>query len=460
MDTIYPFILFCILCFPGISAEALLVVHKRAATVYHAVRKGLANNHITEYTLKHGRHVTRYLVLTPSGILFLQDPSTRRALSGMVNQLHGYPSELWWSEEIFLDEDDTLRFRVSGISTDYMLRVCGISAMNLFWNVAGASTAVTLLPETIDSPYCEAVRDAISAMYMYKMPTPFQNESKVIFEDVFSVKNRLAEIAAPELARAGRYSGVLVTEHTAYTVYSGSKDGMSWGPLARKRDLDAMDVYHQNLSPLKFVSGQIMHSIILVQNAKMFADLLLDAASKNRDRQGHIKYTLGEGYGSSVLFPLSYAGLKLARNYISADPNTAVKDLTRQIQQPFFPEATITLPYSMQAVHYENEIYQLIYMNAHYIFSLIQTYQNNSFEILCLDWQVDFYGRLFDFVTFKNCFELDGLQIVYAEVRTKPEIAGLFLPFSNQTNHRTTNYTKSTPGNHQLPNYKKIWYIP
>ena len=80
METIYPLVLYYILCFPGISAEALLIVHKRAATVYHAVRKGIANNHIAEYTLKHSRHVTKYLVLTAAGILYLQEKSTRLTL--------------------------------------------------------------------------------------------------------------------------------------------------------------------------------------------------------------------------------------------------------------------------------------------------------------------------------------------------------------------------------------------
>lgn len=463
METIYPLVLYYILCFPGISAEALLIVHKRAATVYHAVRKGIANNHIAEYTLKHSRHVTKYLVLTAAGILYLQEKSTRLTLCSMLDRLNGYPSESWWSEEIFVNEDDALKFRVSGVSTEYMLRVCGISIANLFWNSAGASTAVTLLPETINSPYCEAIIEALTQLYMFDIPSPFQDGYELVYEDAFSVKSRLAKVAAPELARAGRYSGVLITEHIAYTVYHGPKDGMSWAPLARKRDLDAMDVYHDKLSPLKYVHGQKKHSIILIQNAKMFADLLLDVASRNKDRRGQIIYRLGEGYDSLVAFPVTFAGVQLAQRYISADPKTAVENLTRQIQKSFFPNARIMLPYSMAVDHNKNEIYQLAYMDVRHIFHLIKTCQDESFEILCLDWQVDYYERIVDFVKLKNSFELDGLQIIFAEVRVKPEIVGLFRfrpAFSESTYCRTPQKAKTAAGKDQLPDLKSVYYIP
>lgn len=464
MESIYPFILYCILCFPGITAEALLVVNKRAATVYHAIRKGLAANHIAEFTLKHNRHITKYLVLTASGICYLQENSTRLSLQSMLNRLHGYPSELWWSNRIIVNPFDDLRFRVSGVSTEYTLRVCGVSSSNIFWNAVGASTAVTLLPETINSPYCDEIRSALTCTYLLDLPSPFQfNKTGVVYEDAFSVKCRLAKIAAPELARSGRYTGVLITSHTAYTVYHGPKGGMSWAPLARKRDLDAMDVYHNKLSPLKYVHGQKKHSIILIQNAKMFADLLLDVASRNKDRRGHIIYRLGEGYDSLVAFPVTFAGVQLAQRYISADPKTAVENLTRQIQKSFFPNARIMLPYSMAVDHNKNAIYQLAYMDVRHIFHLIKTCQDESFEILCLDWQVDYYERIVDFVKLKNSFELDGLQIIFAEVRVKPEIVGLFRfrpEFSESTYCRTPQKTKTAAGKDRLPDLKSVYYIP
>lgn len=426
METIYPLVLYYILCFPGISTQALLAVHKRAATVYHAVQKGLANNHIVEYTLKHNRHVTKYLVLTPSGIWYLQERSARLALCSMLDRIHGYAAEPWWSNRIVVLTSDDFRFRVSGMSTEYVLRVCGVSSSNLFWNAVGASTAVTLLPESINSPYCDEIRSALTCMYLHDLPSPFQyNKKGLVYEDAFSVKDRLAEVAAPELARAGRYSGVLITDHTAITVYVGHKDGMSWAPLAAKRDLDAMHVYSKKLSPLEWDYSQKYHGILLVKSPKMFFDLLCDSAGKNRDRRGRIKYKLGKGFASFVIVPGTYQGVKLAQRYISAEPETAVKNLTQQIQMSFFPEARISRPNQINIDRNGISIYQMIFMDSVAIYSLIQTHPKASFDILCLDWQADYYTKVFDFLEIKDNFILDDLNIVHATARVKPEIASL-----------------------------------
>ena len=57
---------------------------------------------------------------------------------------------------------------------------------------------------------------------------------------------------------------------------------------------------------------------------------------------------------------------------------------------------------------------------------MLKTNASETFKILCLEWQVKYYECFLDFVSIKNKFRMEELQIVYAEVRVKEEVAALF----------------------------------
>ena len=441
MITIYEYVLYTILRFPGITAEALLMLHDRAATVYGAIRKGLKQNHIAQHRLKHGRHITNYLVLTPDGILYLQAEMRERGLSDSSSAPfyeEGFPSTWSWIQYMKVTQDAKLNFRTSGVSTEIMLRFCGISAANLFFDLVGASTANTLLPkrEKLTSPYCEAVRDAVQSCNDREGSNTNYHYGELGFESAVTVKDRLAKVSAPELARAGRYTGVLRTDHAIYTVYYGSKDGMSWAPLARKRDLDAMEIYQDKFKPSSSDEQRGCLGIMLVQNDKMFADLLLDCAKKNRDRKGLIKYRFGEGFDSFVVFPATRDGWQLAQRYVLLPADNAIQIITSRILKKVFPGAKRQSAYWIELKGSSRPVYQLIFMNCSTIFTIMKNNQKNSFDIICLDWEITYYARIFEVERVNEHFKIDGQEVMWATVKNKPEITSLFLfqPLLSRTN--------------------------
>ncbi|MBQ9045923.1 MAG: hypothetical protein IJ112_08275 [Oscillospiraceae bacterium] len=136
MISIYPYVLYTILCYPAISPEALLMLHDREATVYSAVRKGLSCGHIAEHKLKNGQYTTRSLLITPGGVHYLINDLYKRGVARTPEApffKRGYPESWGWLLYMNLRGPDPLRFRVPGVGTESLLRVCGCSNANLFF---------------------------------------------------------------------------------------------------------------------------------------------------------------------------------------------------------------------------------------------------------------------------------------------------------------------------------------
>ena len=428
MITLYNLILYYLLCFPALTSEALCMICARYASVYAAIRKACKNGHILKRQLQHGRHTTSYLEITSDGIrhliAFVRSIETDYIISttGQVFKR----SEWEWIARI--DPNiDSLRLRAANVKTESMIRFCAISQASIMMRLVGMHTHINLLPQKISSTLCEVIK---SAYYEGHPDHHAETELNYPLKDPAYFNAKLAKMAlldylSPSLVQSGKFAGYLVKRRIVFAVYVGSKTGFVWNRITAKRELDCYDCFRHNVLQFEQTGNKPdTNAIFLIQNAKMFYDLIADSAKKNRNKQGMIATPVGTGYDHFAVFPISYEGANLLRLYLTCDPKRSTEMMKNISHHAFPPETANRLHTQERKLNYG------IIMDTKKIIEMIRKHKNETFEMICLDWQIDFYTRIFDIQTIEMLDSLNKMNFCLIEARVKPEIASLYYDYT------------------------------
>lgn len=219
--------------------------------------------------------------------------------------------------------------------------------------------------------------------------------SDVVFTDVFEMKRRLHE----ELGRHGHYSGgrftgIVESPLKSVLVYEGKREGMNWAKWITDLDLRTYRTYVNRISRGTSYRPGRETGVMLVRNAKMFADLVLNKYGKKQKNE-----KFGKGFSSFVFFPISEAGAKHFSEYLRLDLSKHYeKVITDAIESEMFKrnEATYQRYFPLAT---QDGIRLMIgtFLDGVKIQKIleIQTVDPFPFGIICFAWQQDYFRRIF-----------------------------------------------------------------
>lgn len=220
-------------------------------------------------------------------------------------------------------------------------------------------------------------------------------DSDVVFTDVFEMKRKLhGEFGRHGHYTGGRFTGIVESPLKSVLVYEGKREGMSWAKWITDLDLRTYRTYVSRISKrISYQPGR-ESGVMLVKNAKMFADLVLNKYGKKQKGE-----KFGKGFSSFMFFPISEAGAKQFSEYIRSDLSEHYEKVisdaiesqmfmkNESTYQRYFPLATQDGVRLMIGTFLDGVKIQKILD--------IQTADPFPFGIICFAWQQDYFSRIF-----------------------------------------------------------------
>lgn len=233
-----------------------------------------------------------------------------------------------------------------------------------------------------------------------------ESEIEIRFENVYDIKKKLIQITnkAKEFY-AGRYTGILETENKSVLVYvyvGNGLYGMSWSNVATKTEFSAHHAYVTRCSPYRgnnILKGGENHGVMLVTNAKTFADLYEDKKKKRK------KENFAEGFDSFIIIPLTKRGIDNLSDYMRENREEYENWIIEAAVLSGTYEQNKTGFYSLFPLLKEDIPYSIgVFIDAIKINRIKKIVLKNQMKygIVCLDWQVDFYKRVMPDASYKT----------------------------------------------------------
>lgn len=219
--------------------------------------------------------------------------------------------------------------------------------------------------------------------------------SAVSFTSVYEMKKRIgAVLGAGHTHSGGRFTGVVESPFKSVLLYEGKKDGVGWSKWLTDIDLQVYRIYKARVSENKNYQLGMEHGAMLVNNAKMFAELLLNKRGKMKPNE-----KFANGFSSFMMFPISSMGVRQFAEYMRTDIQMHRARLVADAVDSGLYQRNIGGYANLFPLKtYDGTLMAVgTFMDAVMIQKILdsQTGMSFPFGMICYDWQQDFYCRIF-----------------------------------------------------------------
>lgn len=431
---LYPRLLYILATCAYVTRPYLLTLSANPQSAYRTISKALKNGHIRESVAKtkiaSKPRNTTYYNITPSGLDYL------------ISQAYMLPENMGWLKCI---PKRTGRLILNGrkLSNDRVVRYLTTSGATVFTTMSGAeanpvfvtqavnigeaedreSENVKREPKNVKPPTGtrEAEREpddesetepttpvrkeneleiiVTSAMQNYKSieqnfnGTISPTSTGLYFTNSIEIKTRLTQTnQRQEEYHAGRYTGILESPLKTVLMYAGNRAGMNWTKWTLKSELPVYHAYANKFSHYHNIKATENHGVMLVENARLFADLYLDGKKKRRGEE------FAEGFSSFVIIPVNRTGTEQLNAYMFTDMEQYETELV---------ELALNSGVYKKNETGHTELFPLMdnkgtpmcigtIIDAVRINRIRKLREVTMFEygIICYEWQIDYYSRV------------------------------------------------------------------
>lgn len=369
--------------------------------IHQLIKKGIENNHIKEETLEqkiNSRLKTIvYYSITKEGLIYL------------ANNFEVLSNDKQWIKYICV-KTSRLKIKHQGFNTARLSRHLNICGSAFFCAVAGAEIDSSLEPATnanikIDEQansghplnkeqYDKAKNDLRTILDNAKRASTSRqsanenptNVCSISFIDGYKIK----ALTSLNL-HSGRFTGILENQNKSALLYVGNKEGMSWSERATLPEKKAHHAYSNKFSRYKSLRNDENHGILLVENARDFANLYEDKKGKRKKEDFADKFT------SFIIIPISYIGVMNLREYMMNDREEYEQHIINSAIQSGIYQSNREGFYSLFPLTKDDIPIMLgVFIDTARLNRIKKIMSRAEFEygILCYPWQVDYYHRV------------------------------------------------------------------
>lgn len=222
-------------------------------------------------------------------------------------------------------------------------------------------------------------------------------QSDIVYHDAFVVKGSISNrlLNAEKLVRIGRYTGFLESPVISVLTFIGDKEGMTWSKYFYEAEGKAYRCFCTSYSVYKEnprdTQGYV-NAIMMVSNAKMFADLFLDT------KKARTKEKFAEQYASFHVFPISRQGVALLERFMHKRYEDIEQEIAKFAMDYWSfsgPEKAYSrlfpitdpdgMPIMIGALINTTKLNQLL---------AVVEKTGLKYGILCYEWEMDYYWRV------------------------------------------------------------------
>lgn len=428
---IYEKVLYLALTKNLITNPALLLISKSSQSVYRVIRTAIENGHLKKQTDDFSENkckfVLTYYYITSSGIKYLIENASDKILwlkfftpfFSRFKTKGKYSSKRKLEKFLHTTTAAIMCEEIGARSSSYFLTTDTLSFFNTKsskdwavneeieseggWFGTGHEVEATIDERNLKGlTLAEMVYEAIEK---YKHTTSstqngiIKENYNLKFVNSTEIKNSLARDSgnysmAYDFIRC-RYTGFLQSRYKSLAIYVGSPAGLSWQRKFFKKEVSSHSLYSNKVSENSLVKYNDNRAVLLVTNAKMFADIYLD---KNEKRAPNEK--LGEGFTHFFAVPINENGKKLLSHLIEQNADTQKENIIREAIESNFYQANTE--YDEELFPLKNKTGTLIFLGVEMdIIQMLRLgvvmtkFPQNKYGILCFPWQTDYYKRIF-----------------------------------------------------------------
>ena len=379
----------------GFITRAFLLAASDKQTSYRALQKGMAQGYVKEFSFAQkvsGRTFrSGYFGITERGLQYLMESDVEAAGVELFGKdfMRKRIAESGRSPSL---QSDKLARYLSVSGTAFLASLMGY-ATNPLTPAAGSKRLKQDSKEYMDTVDEVNAIDSRFAAESMEGHSESAGNGRQSFWNAYEVKEILAGDSGQYSAfHAGRFTGILESNEKSVLVYVGAKGGMSWSKVATKPEFKAHHVYSAKYSKLKNLPGGENHGIMFVQNARLFANLYLDAAGKRKED------LFADRFNSFAIFPVDIHGVANALEYMEIESSDYERQFTEAAIQSGIYEANISGFASLFPLKNGNGVPMAIgvFIDAVKLNRLRSIYvkTNSAYGIICYPWQIDYYQRV------------------------------------------------------------------
>jgi hypothetical protein len=224
-------------------------------------------------------------------------------------------------------------------------------------------------------------------------------ESDIIYHDAFEVKKKISETInnQEKLIRIGRYTGYLESPVISALTFVGDRTGMTWAKYFHDAESKAYKYFKANYSVYGHSASDVpgaINGIMLVANAKMFADLYLDTMHARK------KERFAEQYTSFHVFPITKQGVDLLKVFMYYHYEDIDQSVAKQAEESGWSSGPDKNYPDLFPITDQEGVPVMIgvLINTVKINRLLKVVEafGIRYRILCYQWQWDYYRRVCD----------------------------------------------------------------
>ena len=224
-------------------------------------------------------------------------------------------------------------------------------------------------------------------------------QSDIVFHDGFEVKQKISETIKNQekLIRIGRYTGYIESPAISALTFVGERKGMTWSNYFHGAEQKAYGCFKTHYSTYGHNASDVpgaIHGIMMVTNAKMFADLYLDTMHVRK------KERFAEQYTSFHVFPITNQGVELLEIFMHHRYESIEQSLVKQAEESGWSSGPDKKYPSLFPLTDQEGVPVMIgvlinTVKLNRLLKLVETF-GIKYRILCYGWQQDYYRRVCD----------------------------------------------------------------